>query len=155
MKTSAVATIERLREQGYHIRVRQLRQGTVGYAPFGMFTRHELRDRREKDARLNFHPRGGRTEVVITSPDGETKVQGEARCRQDDYDPRGRPRDGDNFVYRLGLTIALNRALKQLHGWNLTGHGSDGEGQFSQNGSTDESHAQPLRQEFRISNLDR
>lgn len=124
---SPIATIEELREQGLNVKVRQYRQATLGNAPFGMFTRHELRELRGNDDRMDFHPRGGRTEVTITTPDGESKAQGEARCRIDDP---SRSTPGDIFSYRLGLRIALNRALKQLNNYNLTGHGSDGEGQF-------------------------
>jgi hypothetical protein len=106
--------IAELRERGYTIKVRQLRMGTVGFAPFGEFRMDEIRERRQKDNnRLQVHPRGGRTEVILTTPDGVT-VEGEARCRVDDYTKGGKWREGDMFNKNIGLTIALNRALHEL-----------------------------------------
>ena len=105
--------IKELRDRGYTIKVKQLRQGTVGFAAFGEFRIDEIRDRREKDSRFEVHPRGGRTEVTLTTPDGTTVV-GEARCRVDDWTKGGKWREGDMFNKNIGLTIALNRALHEL-----------------------------------------
>jgi len=112
MKSAADRILE-LREQGYKIKVKQLRQGTVGFAPFGFFTKHEIRDRQEKDPRLQAHPRGGKTIITITTPEGRT-VEGVARCRIDDINDKGKWRKGDCFNKKIGLTIALGRATKAL-----------------------------------------
>jgi len=109
MSKNAGQRINELRKQGYKVNVKQLRQGTVGYDPFGFFSITEIRERRTKDERFQAHPRGGKTEVTITGPAGLVAI-GEARCRVDDYNDRGKKRLGDMFNKNLGLTIALNRA---------------------------------------------
>lgn len=113
MRKRAGQRIQEMREQGYKIKVRQLRQGTVGFDPFGFFRMDEIRDRRQADTRFEAHPRGGKTEISITTPDGVT-VEAEARCRVDDHNDRGKSREGDTFNKNIGLTIALNRALVSL-----------------------------------------
>ncbi len=50
-------------------------------------------------SRQVFSPRGGCTDVVLTSPDGET-FMGNAHCSRK-----------DNFDRKLGLGIAIGRAL--------------------------------------------
>ena len=108
---SAANTLTDLREQGYKINVAQLRL-VQNKQVSGFFSRHEIRElRKEVDPAIQPLPRGGLTQVTITTPDGVT-VQGRARCRMD-VDDRATP--GDQFSYRLGLTIALNRALKELN----------------------------------------
>lgn len=112
-KKRAGERIAELREQGYTVKVKQLRQACVGFSPFGLFRMDEIRDRRQQDSRLSVHPRGGQTEVAIITPNGLV-VTGEARCRQDDYTKGGKWREGDIFNKNIGLTIALNRALLKL-----------------------------------------
>lgn len=79
-------TVEQLRKQGYKVRVKH-------------FRRHhfEIKVGGQKQV---VDPRGGRTVVEITSPSGLNAV-GESFCCPI-----------DNFDRKLGLKIALGRAIK-------------------------------------------
>jgi hypothetical protein len=149
---SAAQRITDLREEGYHIKVKQLRQLADEFGSYGFFPKHEIRELRKKKDSLALSPRGGKTVITITTPGGTT-VEGVARCRCDDP---ARTTPGDVFNKKVGLSIALGRALKQLpiqkevpkaieapskalpvsvngngstSEFNLTGHGSDGTAQ--------------------------
>ena len=51
----------------------------------------------------NFNPRGGLTQVEITTPDGSV-LSGESRCSKE-----------DPFNKKLGVRIAIGRALKGVN----------------------------------------
>jgi len=97
MKSADV--LARLRDLGFDVRVTHLRileGGTL--APM----------RVAKIGGLRIEPHGGETRVEILSAAGETAVSrilatGEARCSK-----------RDNFCKRMGMQIALGRALKNL-----------------------------------------
>jgi len=76
-------TVETLRKSGYKVGVYH---------------------KRRRDERLIFPelPKGGRTEVCITTPNGRTAT-GKARCSKE-----------DTYVKKIGVQIALDRALKKL-----------------------------------------
>jgi len=76
-------TVETLRKSGYKVGVYH---------------------KRRRDERLIFPelPKGGRTEVCVTTPDGRTAT-GKARCSKE-----------DTYVKKIGVQIALDRALKKL-----------------------------------------
>lgn len=71
-------TVESLRKLGWKVRVRHFR----------------------REAKSEINPRGGKTIVEITLPDGRT-LCGFARCSRK-----------ENFNKRLGVEIALGRAMK-------------------------------------------
>lgn len=71
-------TVESLRKLGWKVRVRHFR----------------------REASSEINPRGGKTIVEITLPDGRT-ICGSARCSRK-----------ENFNKRLGVQIALGRAMK-------------------------------------------
>ncbi len=147
MKSAAKRILE-LRALGYKINVRQMRVINNKGRLFGMYTKHDIAQLREQEPNISVHPRGGRTWVTITTPDG-FEVEGHARCRTDDPN---RTTPGDCFNKKVGLSIALGRAEKLIHEhehsstqhqlslngaatqestaeFNLTGHGSDGTAQ--------------------------
>lgn len=87
-------TIQELREAGYQVKVRHNRvnQLTGLYQP-----KHEF----ETDYATSVSPKGGSTYVSIKG--SVTTVEEEAFCCPT-----------DTYNYKLGLTIALGRALKKL-----------------------------------------
>jgi len=77
-------TVKELRQSGYKVRVHHFRKFNDLFA-------------------LDFHnPKGGSTEIEVTSPEG-IYVKAEAKCS-----------DQDNFCRKTGVAIALGRALKLL-----------------------------------------
>jgi hypothetical protein len=90
---TAAKRIEALRKQGWKVNVRIQR-------PHSQY--QELRSRFEVDSGEGFIARGGFTTVVLTPPDGKFCV-GVARCHP----------LKDDFNKKIGLEIALGRALKQ------------------------------------------
>lgn len=77
-----------LRKQGYRVRVHHIRE-------------HQQRPHSRLPETV-VSPRGGQTEVEITTPDGET-VFGTSYCA-----------GIDNYCKKIGVQIAVGRAMKQL-----------------------------------------
>ena len=103
------AQIDRLREQGYTVRVSHRRPVELptpwqfDWPAVNGATRAELAELREAGwPEAAFAPKGGRTDVEIISPNGAA-FHGNAVCSE-----------SDSFNRRLGLQIALGRAVKQM-----------------------------------------
>ncbi len=77
-------TIQRLREEGYKVRVIHQRPIVEG-----------------KDGQDVYSGKGGLTVVQIKPPGSEKNYQGSARCS-----------DKENFCRKTGRNVALGRALK-------------------------------------------
>jgi len=101
--------LEALRKAGFVVRVTRWRNYEEG--DYGV-TDGRVRRRfwgAERDARAagwdqsKAQPCGGITYVVIEHPDYDISVRAEAVCRED-----------ENFDRRLGLRVALGRALREL-----------------------------------------
>lgn len=84
-------TIRDLRKQGYKVRVLHTRPQKVIQKLMGKS--------------YEVSPRGGATVIELTTPDKVLTVSGEAICSL-----------ADNFNRKVGNSIALGRALKQLEG---------------------------------------
>jgi hypothetical protein len=82
-------TIRQLRQQGYKVRVMHLRH-------------KELRNSISSE-RWELSPRGGSTTIELTTPDKTVTVIGKSVCSLE-----------DNFNRKVGNSIALGRALKEL-----------------------------------------
>jgi len=82
-------TIKDLRQKGYKVRV--------------MHTRRCWIKARATGHSKEVHARGGSTKIELTTPDKQHTVTGEAVCSLE-----------DNFNRKVGNSIALGRALKQL-----------------------------------------
>ena len=92
-------TIKKLRQSGYKVRVLHKRNKT------------HIMNVNHVDANTTIvipyktlvSPRGGETNIEITTPDGEISVFGVAHCSP-----------SDNFCRNIGNEIALGRAVEQL-----------------------------------------
>jgi hypothetical protein len=82
-------TIKELRQSGYKVRVNHQRNLKTVYTVSG---EHNVVD-----------ARGGTTTIEITTPDKQQNVTGIAKCSNE-----------DNFDHKVGNSIAIGRALKQL-----------------------------------------
>ena len=82
-------TIRQLRQQGYKVRV--------------MHKRHLVQVPSLFSDRFETHARGGSTTIELTTPDKSKTVFGKSVCSLE-----------DNFNRKVGNSIALGRALKQL-----------------------------------------
>lgn len=92
-------TINRLRDDGYEVRVSHRRPTTSWNLDSDvLLTKQEAKDQGHKLA-----PKGGVTHVMIAKSDD--KWHGASRCSR-----------LDNFNRRMGLQIALGRAMKQMGG---------------------------------------
>lgn len=91
-------TVKELRKQKYTVKVEHKRY-INNFST--LMTKHEAMSQGFKP--LHFSPFGGKTSVTVTTPDNNTSVTGESLCSLK-----------DPFDKKLGLTIALGRALKQL-----------------------------------------
>ena len=87
-------TVKSLRQSGYKVRVIHKREYTYTSGPF--FTDKTIK----KESRMN--EKGGYTFVEIRTPD-EKEYFGEAKCS-----------DLDNYNKKVGVQIALGRALKKI-----------------------------------------
>lgn len=90
-----VNTVQELRSQGYRVRVSHFRYPAPGIG----WNEEPLPQSVLRENGFEFEPRGGRTEIEVTTPDGQT-FSGVAKCH-----PK------DNFNKRIAVTKALNRAL--------------------------------------------
>lgn len=99
----ATAKIEQLQEQGYTVKVSHRRPTMLeeGLISRDYMTRYKIKGLRELGYPAEFVPRGGATRVTILRGD-ETVAEGFARCSK-----------RDNYSRRMGLQIALGRALKE------------------------------------------
>ena len=89
--------IKELRQAGYKVRVNHFRyHGVTGC----LHPAHFFRESAHPMSRCWISPKGGLTEVEIRTPDGK-ELKGKAECSRK-----------DTFNRKLGLTIAVNRALK-------------------------------------------
>lgn len=96
-----IPTVADLRRSGFKVRVshnRYFKSNFMGgfkirLSPYTRFTEN----------RQGVLPKGGETTVEITDPNGVT-VFGTSVCRPDEA-----------FVKRLGLSVSIGRALKQLN----------------------------------------
>ena len=82
-------TIRQLRQQGYKVRV--------------MHSRHKQLCDSIFSERWELSPQGGSTTIELTTPDKTVTVIGKSVCSLE-----------DNFNRKVGNSIALGRALKQL-----------------------------------------
>ena len=82
-------TIKDLRQKGYKVRV--------------MHKRNYIKRARMFSEHGELSARGGSTTIELTTPDKQHTVFGEAMCSHE-----------DNFDHKVGNSIALGRALKQL-----------------------------------------
>lgn len=90
-----MTTVAQLRQEGWKVRVTHYR-----YSKFD--NKLYRQDQFEKYARsISMAERGGRTEISLTSPSG-VSATGVAECSKK-----------DNYNKKLGVRIALNRALYQ------------------------------------------
>ena len=103
-------TVHNLRKAGYKVRVIHYRyykaDSVVGSAI--LLSKKELKEIAPCDNRFILLPRGGKTAVEITTPSGANTF-GESICSRK-----------DGFNRKLGLKIAINRALAKLDpvgGW--------------------------------------
>lgn len=91
-------TIQQLRENGYKVRVGH-------YRFFGAASKksqpvlHSRKNPLPETEGVNVNPLGGRTEVEITTPDGDN-LKGVAECSVKDH-----------YNRKLGIKIAVARAL--------------------------------------------
>jgi len=89
-------TIKQLRREGWKVKVNHYRfvkekESNIMWAPYKV-----------RELGLTFDPRGGSTIIEIESPDGRTS-HGASLCSRN-----------DNFNRRIGVRIALGRALDQM-----------------------------------------
>lgn len=105
----STANVQELRKNGWKIRIAHLRI-TEGYK--GYVSRRDFEDGVPypdcKSWAGAVSPRGGKTLVTVTSPEGQT-VEISAQCNEK-----------DNYNRRRGVQIALGRALKkfgQMNSW--------------------------------------
>lgn len=114
-------TLQELRRQGYKVFISHKRPLKVvnlvsprntltGYSDVGFFTRHQMNNFILDKFGVpidNFgdyiYEKGGLTKVTICDQNGNTVVEGYADCSMK-----------DNYSRKLGLHIALSRALKEL-----------------------------------------
>ena len=82
-------TIKDLRRQGYKVRV--------------MHARHHVTKQKISGTVLDLSARGGSTTIELTTPDKQHTVFGKAVCSLE-----------DNFNKKMGNSIALGRALREL-----------------------------------------
>lgn len=82
-------TIKQLRQRGYKIRV--------------LHTRHQNPVQKLMGKAFELSPHGGSTTIELTTPDKQYNVFGKSVCSLE-----------DNFNRKVGNSIALGRALKQL-----------------------------------------
>lgn len=116
-------TIDHLKSRGYKVNVRHERPILVpirGTRPLdgpttpegdevGFGTRYELERLRGTTPEAFFGMKGGATGVTVKDASGLVAATGRAYCRPDDeFGP------GDQFNRKLGLRIALGRAVKKL-----------------------------------------
>lgn len=100
-------TVDRLREQGYKIRVTHFRYAEDRRSGLAVLKSRREIDEANSGQRLvpkpfTILPNGGKVEVEIESPDGK-KVSASSHCSQ-----------LDNFKRKVGTTMAFGRAVKQL-----------------------------------------
>lgn len=89
-------TVANLRKQGFKVRVNHFRN-IVSDSTKEVETEVPAHMILPDDEIL---PHGGKTEVLITTPDGKDMV-GESMCHENDH-----------FNKKLGVTIAIGRAMK-------------------------------------------
>lgn len=100
-----MSTVEQLRKNGYKVRVSHYRWLDMG--SYQGINGAALMSRREAEAdNITWNPdvKGGETIVEVTSPEGLT-VRAIAECSEK-----------DTFNRKMGLRIALGRALISLKG---------------------------------------
>jgi hypothetical protein len=118
-------TIDKLKREGYRVNVRHERPilvpihksarlvdgngGVFEGNRIGFGTRYELETVRKTTPSAFFGMKGGSTEVTIKDADGLVAATAVSYCRPDDPDG-----PGDQFNRKLGLRIALGRAVKKL-----------------------------------------
>jgi len=96
-------TLNDFRAAGSKIRVNFYRQYEIAPKQYAEFSHKQLRmldERKEYDPK-KLHPRGGRTKIEVTVPEGITLV-GESICSMK-----------DNFNRKLGRKIAVARLLEE------------------------------------------
>lgn len=96
-------TVQSLRQNGYQVRVRHLRDMYV--QRYGEGNIKALDDKNVTltfEGMLEYCPTGGKTEVEITTPDGRTLTGVATASRKDHYNKK------------IGTQIAIGRALKGL-----------------------------------------
>lgn len=100
-KGKNMKNVQQLRQEGFKVRICHER---YYYDPFNQWA--DLLPRHEVEVELydvmNPEPKGGRTIVELTDPTGKT-VKGIAECSEK-----------DNYQRKLGVKIAIARALKLL-----------------------------------------
>lgn len=98
--------IHALRQQGYKVQIQHKRRFKM---LDGYLTRGEYESSPFKSEMFNSHykdvvnAKGGMTVVKLTTPDN-TELVGTAKCS-----------DKDNYNRKLGLRMALGRAMKSSH----------------------------------------
>ena len=109
-------TVQSLREKGFKVQVRyeRMRCGVEWkrarpvrfwrqpYSPHRGFLRPLVNGEVQLEGKDGLWPRGGRTDVTVTTPQG-TQLHAVADCSL-----------ADNFDRKRGLQIALGRALKHF-----------------------------------------
>jgi len=91
--------INQLRSKGYRVKVQHKR---VDRFNDSMKCRHEFED---GSYSKSVSPTGGETYVIIKNPSGTLLVSASSTCSKN-----------DQYCRKVGLSIALGRALKHLEG---------------------------------------
>lgn len=91
-------TIHELKKNGFRVRVNQLRWGKAKEGWLILAPKWVL-----KKNKLPISNFGGVTEISVTKPD-KTTIHAEAECSIK-----------DNFIYKEGLRLALERVLAKLN----------------------------------------
>ena len=105
MTTHPQKQIEAWRNEGFQVRVRHHRvyRHLIDGWKVPLSAKDVVDNADVKHGRLVMMPRGGFTEVTVWDEDGNFLTLGDSRCS-----------DADNFCKRLGLTIAVGRALSTM-----------------------------------------
>src|SRR6185436_18789161 len=92
-------TVHQLRKDGYKLRINHSRFVSVSHGCYPIF---EIRKIKEQFPSIKpvFNPRGGSTEILLTTPD-QKQYRGVSNCSL-----------SDNFNYKIGVKVALGRLVE-------------------------------------------